>query len=64
VSSGEGQARQIHDCNVVSTRHLLHSALDTGVERVVVTGSLSAIGWVLGGPSDESVAPYQKKRGA
>lgn len=62
VSSGEGQAREIHDCNVVGTRHLLRAALDTGVERVVVTGSLSAVGWVPGRPSDESMAadPFER----
>src|SRR5712664_2366461 len=62
VSSGEGQAREIHDCNVVGTRHLLRAALDTGVERVVVTGSFSAVGWVPGRPSDESLAvdPFER----
>jgi nucleoside-diphosphate-sugar epimerase len=62
VSSGEGQTREIHDCNVLGTRHLLRAALDTGVERVVVTGSFSAVGWTPGRPSDEGMAadPFER----
>jgi nucleoside-diphosphate-sugar epimerase len=62
VSSGEGQTREIHDCNVLGTRHLLRAALDTGVERVVVTGSFSAVGWAPGRPSDERMPadPFER----
>ena len=62
VSSGEGEVRDIHDCNVLGTRHLLRAALDAGVERVVVTGSLSAVGWTPGRPSDERMAvdPFER----
>jgi len=62
VSSGEGQARDIHDSNVVGTRHLLRAALDTSTERVVVTGSFSAVGWAPGRPSDERmpVDPFER----
>src|SRR5690242_11749919 len=44
------------------TRHLLRAALTAGVERVVVTGSLSAVGWVPGRPSDESMPadPFER----
>jgi nucleoside-diphosphate-sugar epimerase len=70
VSSGEGQAAEIHACNVVGTRHLLRAALAAGVERVVVTGSFSAVGHEPGRPSDESMAvdpferllPYQRSK--
>src|SRR5712691_4798138 len=44
VSSGEGRAHEIYACNVLGTRHLLRAALEAGVERVVVTGSFSAVG--------------------
>src|SRR6266545_3562903 len=44
VSSAEGQQREIYASNVLGTRHLLRAALAEGVERVVVTGSFSAVG--------------------
>jgi len=70
VSTGEGQVREIYESNVLGTRHLLRAALETGVERVVVTGSFSAVGHVPGRPSDESDAvnpfermlPYQRSK--
>ena len=62
VSSGEGQAREIYECNVLGTRHVLRAALDAGAERVVVTGSVSAVGWAPARPSDESmpVDPFER----
>ncbi len=62
VSSGEGQAAEIYACNVVGTRHVLRAALEAGVERVVVTGSLSAVGWAPGRASDETMAvdPFER----
>jgi nucleoside-diphosphate-sugar epimerase len=70
VSTGQGQVAEIHASNVVGTRHLLRAALEAGVERVVVTGSFSAIGHVPGRPSDETDAvnpfermlPYQRSK--
>ena len=70
VSTGTGQVAEIHGCNVVGTRHLLRAALEAGVERVVVTGSFSAVGHVPGRPSDETDAvnpfermlPYQRSK--
>jgi len=56
VSTIEGNRRHKRDifaCNVLGTRNLLRAALDAGVERVVVTGSLSAIGHVAGRPVNE-----------
>jgi nucleoside-diphosphate-sugar epimerase len=41
--------REIFDCNVLGTRNLLRAALEHGYERVVVTGSFSAVGY---DPSD------------
>src|SRR5690242_6287724 len=57
VSTAEGPRRlvdEIYACNVLGTRHLLRAALEHRVERVVVTGSFSAVGHVAGRPSDES----------
>jgi 3beta-hydroxysteroid-4beta-carboxylate 3-dehydrogenase (decarboxylating) len=70
VSSAEGQQREIYASNVLGTRHLLRAALETGVERVVVTGSFSAVGHDPSHPSDESVPvdpfgrllPYQRSK--
>jgi nucleoside-diphosphate-sugar epimerase len=70
ISTGEAQVAEIHASNVVGTRNLLRAALDAGVERVVVTGSFSAVGHVPGRPSDESDAvnpferllPYQRSK--
>jgi nucleoside-diphosphate-sugar epimerase len=70
VSSAEGQHREIFDSNVLGTRHVLQAAQATGVERVVVTGSFSAVGHDPARPSDESVPvdpfsralPYQRSK--
>ena len=70
VSSAEGQEREIYACNVIGTRNLLRAALDEGVERVVVTGSFSAVGHDPHRPSDETVPvdpfarllPYQRSK--
>lgn len=70
VSSAEGQQREIYACNVLGTRHLLRAALDAGIERVVVTGSFSAVGHDPARPSDETVPvdpfgrllPYQRSK--
>jgi nucleoside-diphosphate-sugar epimerase len=47
--------REIFECNVLGTRNLLGAALRAGVERVVVTGSFSAVGHDSARPSDETV---------
>jgi 3beta-hydroxysteroid-4beta-carboxylate 3-dehydrogenase (decarboxylating) len=70
VSSAQRQQREIYACNVLGTRHLLRAALDEGVERVVVTGSFSAVGHDPRRPSDETVPvdpfapmlPYQRSK--
>jgi nucleoside-diphosphate-sugar epimerase len=57
VSTIDGTARhrrEIFDCNVLGTRNLLRAALEAGVPKVVVTGSLSAVGRDPKRPCDES----------
>ena len=73
VSTSEGPAREIreiYESNVLGTRHLLRAAREASVERVVVTGSFSAVGHVPGRASDESdvvnpferLLPYQRSK--
>jgi nucleoside-diphosphate-sugar epimerase len=47
--------RELYECNVLGTRNLLRAALEARVSRVVVSGSLSAVGHIPGQPVDESV---------
>jgi nucleoside-diphosphate-sugar epimerase len=58
VSRGE---QELFACNVLGTRHLLRVAIDSGVKRVVVSGSLSATGHCPDRPTDETVPfdPFQ-----
>src|SRR6185436_1792914 len=58
LSTTAGNEREIFDCNVIGTRNLLRVALEQGVKRVVVSGSLSAVGNHAGRPSDENVPFY------
>lgn len=62
VSTTVGEEREIFDCNVIGTRNLLAAAFEAGVSRVVVSGSLSAIGDDPNGPSNEKVPfyPFEK----
>lgn len=45
--------RDIFECNVVGTRNLLQAARQAGIEKVVVTGSLSAVGHTPDRPCNE-----------
>lgn len=54
--------REIYDCNVLGTIHVLKAALKYGVTKVVVTGSFSAVGYDPENPSDETVPFYPFSR--
>ncbi|HJL16125.1 MAG TPA: hydroxymethylglutaryl-CoA reductase, degradative [Sandaracinaceae bacterium LLY-WYZ-13_1] len=65
--------RLVYECNVLGTRNLLREARTQGVERVVVTGSFSAVGYDLDDPEApghedmphwpfEEVLPYARTK--
>jgi nucleoside-diphosphate-sugar epimerase len=62
LSTASGGEQEIFASNVLGTRNLLDAARRNGVGRVVVTGSLSATGHRLDGPTDESVPfnPFER----
>jgi degradative hydroxymethylglutaryl-CoA reductase len=61
LGGSDQDLRDLYDCNVRGTAHVLRAAGDAGVKRTVVTGSLSAVGLDWEDPSrpcDESMAFY------
>jgi nucleoside-diphosphate-sugar epimerase len=54
VSTVSGGEREIFETNVLGTRKLLRAAMQNRVSRVVVSGSLSAVGHRADGPTDET----------
>jgi nucleoside-diphosphate-sugar epimerase len=54
IATVVGGEQQIYANNVLGTRNLLRAALHNGVRRVVVSGSLSAVGHRQSGPTDET----------
>jgi nucleoside-diphosphate-sugar epimerase len=62
VSTLDYERREIYECNVIGTRNLLRAAAEAGVTKVVVSGSLSAVGHDPDRACDESVPfdPFQK----
>lgn len=50
--------KEIYDCNVIGTIHVLQAALKCGVSKVVVSSSFSAVGHDPQKPSDETVPFY------
>ena len=55
VSTTYGERDEIYTCNVMATRNVLRAAAAARIEKMVVTGSFSAVGHRRDGPSDESV---------
>ncbi|MCA9522953.1 MAG: NAD-dependent epimerase/dehydratase family protein [Myxococcales bacterium] len=51
VSTLHGEEQELFEINVVGTRNLLRAAKEADVERVVVTGSFSAVGFEPDNPS-------------
>ena len=54
ISTHYGVRDDIFRTNVIGTANLLHAAAEAGVERVVVSGSLSATGHRADRPTDET----------
>lgn len=51
LSGDAADLRDLYECNVVGTSNLLRAARESSVSRVVVTGSLSAVGYDENDPS-------------
>jgi nucleoside-diphosphate-sugar epimerase len=70
VSTSDTEHDEIYACNVLGTRHVLRAAREASVDRVVVTGSFSAVGHDPARPSDETIPvnpfdrlmPYQRTK--
>ncbi|CAL1240582.1 NAD-dependent epimerase/dehydratase family protein [Candidatus Methylocalor cossyra] len=62
ISGDAAHRRELYDINVLGTRHLLRAAARYGVEKVVVSGSLSATGHLPGQPSHEDLPFYPFER--
>jgi nucleoside-diphosphate-sugar epimerase len=62
ISTVSGREAEIYAANVLGTRNLLRAALENGVGRVVMSGSLSAVGHRADGATDETVPfdPFQR----
>lgn len=65
IDGNSAHKREIFECNVLGTRHVLQAARDVDAGRVVVTGSFSAVGYDLddpSAPSDETMQFYPMER--
>ena len=51
IDGNYAHRREIYECNVLGTRHVLQAAREVEAGRVVVTGSISAVGYYLDDPS-------------
>jgi len=62
VSTLHHRRLEIYESNVIGTRNVLRAALAEGVTKVVVSGSLSAVGHTPDRPTDETVPfnPFEK----
>jgi nucleoside-diphosphate-sugar epimerase len=61
ISTVQGREQDLYDTNVLGTRHVLDAARNAGVQRVVVTSSLGAVGQPKGRPcnEDDGFNPYE-----
>ena len=65
IEGNRAHRREIFECNVVGTRNLLQAAREAEAGRVVVTSSLSAVGYDLddpSAPSNETMPFYPMER--
>ena len=65
IVGNRAHRREIYECNVIGTRNVLTAAREVQAGRVVVTGSLSAVGYNLddpSAPSDEEMPFYPMER--
>ena len=65
VEGNRAHRRELFECNVIGTRNVLQAAREADAGRVVVTGSLSAVGYDLDDPSrpsDETMPFYPMER--
>lgn len=65
IDGNDDHRRDVYECNVLGTRHVLQAAREEGAGRVVVTGSFSAVGYNLddpSAPSDETMQFYPMER--
>jgi nucleoside-diphosphate-sugar epimerase len=58
IDGNKAHKREVYEVNVRGTRYILEAALRLGVQKVVVSGSLSATGHDPERPSDESMPFY------
>jgi nucleoside-diphosphate-sugar epimerase len=58
INGNAAHKREVFETNVLGSRHILQAASRHGVDKVVVSGSLSATGYEAGLPSHEGMPFY------
>jgi dihydroflavonol-4-reductase len=56
--------RRLHEANVVATRNVLEECLRAGVERVVCTSSVAAVGPAAAGSTADETSPFDPRAAA
>jgi len=65
IDGNHSHRREVFECNVTGTRNMLLAAREAEAGRVVVTGSFSAVGYLLddpSAPSDETMPFFPMER--